>query len=156
MQQKADADYSEGIMVGYRWFQSKGVEPMYPFGHGLSYLPFKYSDAKAEVKGTNIEVSFSLTNQGSMTAEEVAQVYVGRPDSKVERPKYELKGFKRLSLNANETKAVTITIPIEQLRHWNEFQHAWNIEKGKLTIHIGGSSVHLPLTTELVLGEKVQ
>lgn len=156
MQQKADADYSEGIMVGYRWFLSKGVEPMYPFGHGLSYVPFKYSDAKAEVKGTNIEVSFSLTNQGSMTAEEVAQVYVSRPDSKVERPKYELKGFKRLSLNANETKAVTITIPIEQLRHWNEFQHAWNIEKGKLTIHIGGSSVHLPLTTELVLGEKVQ
>lgn len=156
MQQKADADYSEGIMVGYRWFLSKGVEPMYPFGHGLSYVPFKYSDAKAEVKGTNIEVSFSLTNQGSMTAEEVAQVYVSRPDSKVERPKYELKGFKRLSLNANETKAVTITIPIEQLRHWNEFQHAWNIEKGKLTIHIGGSSVDLPLTTELVLGEKVQ
>lgn len=149
MEQKADADYSEGIMVGYRWFLNKDVKPMYPFGHGLSYVPFRYADAKAEVKGDNIEVTFDITNQGRMTADEVAQVYVGRPDSKVERPKYELKGFKRVTLKGNETKTVTITIPVEQLRHWNEFQHAWNIEKGKATIYIGTSSVDLPLQTEV-------
>lgn len=151
MEQKADADYSEGIMVGYRWFQSKNVTPIYPFGYGLSYVPFKYSDAKAEIKGTDIEVSFSLSNLGRMSAEEVAQVYVGRPESKVERPKYELKGFKRVSLVAQETKTVTINIPIEQLRHWNEFQHAWNIEKGKVAIYIGTSSVDLPLQVEVNL-----
>ena len=149
MEQKADADYSEGIMVGYRWFLNKDVKPMYPFGHGLSYVPFRYADAKAEVKGDNIEVTFDITNQGRMAADEVAQVYVGRPDSKVERPKYELKGFKRVPLKGNETTTVTITIPIEQLRHWNEFQHAWNIEKGKATIYIGTSSVDLPLQAEV-------
>ena len=151
MQQKADADYREGVMVGYRWFLNKGVTPMYPFGYGLSYVPFKYGDAKAEIKETEIEVTFSLTNDGEMSAEEVAQVYIGRPDSKVERPKYELKGFKRVHLNAKETKTVAIVIPIEQLRHWNEFQHAWNIEKGKVKVYIGSSSVDLPLQTELEL-----
>ena len=151
MQQKADADYSEGILVGYRWFLNKDITPMYPFGHGLSYVPFQYSGAKAEIKGTDIEVSFTLANQGNMTAEEVAQIYVGRPDSKVERPKYELKGFKRVSLKGGESKTITINIPIEQLRHWNEFQHTWNIEKGKVTIYVGGSSVDLPLQTSLSL-----
>lgn len=151
MQQKADADYSEGIMVGYRWFLTRDVKPMYPFGHGLSYVPFRYADAKVEIKGKDIEVSFSLTNLGKMTADEVAQVYVGRPDSKVERPKYELKGFKRVTLKGNETKTVTIAIPIEQLRHWNEFQHAWNIEEGRVTIYVGSSSVDLPLQTDVAL-----
>lgn len=151
MEQKADADYTEGIMVGYRWFVSKDVAPMYPFGYGLSYVPFRYADAKAELKGTDIEVTFNITNQGRMTADEVAQVYVGRPDSKVERPKYELKGFERVTLKAGETKTISINIPVEQLRHWNEFQHAWNIEKGKAVIHIGSSSVDLPLQTEIEL-----
>lgn len=151
MEQKADADYTEGIMVGYRWFVSKDIAPMYPFGYGLSYVPFRYADAKAELKGTNIEVTFNITNQGRMTADEVAQVYVGRPDSKVERPKYELKGFERITLKAGETKTISINIPVEQLRHWNEFQHAWNIEKGKAVIHIGSSSVDLPLQTEIEL-----
>lgn len=151
MEQKADADYTEGIMVGYRWFVSKDVAPMYPFGYGLSYVPFRYADAKAELKGTNIEVTFNITNQGRMTADEVAQVYVGRPDSKVERPKYELKGFERVTLKAGETKTISINIPVEQLRHWNEFQHTWNIEKGKAVIHIGSSSVDLPLQTEIEL-----
>lgn len=151
MEQKADADYTEGIMVGYRWFVSKDVAPMYPFGYGLSYVPFRYADAKAELKGTDIEVTFTITNQGRMTADEVAQVYVGRPDSKVERPKYELKGFERVTLKAGETKTISINIPVEQLRHWNEFQHAWNIEKGKAVIHIGSSSVDLPLQTEIEL-----
>lgn len=151
MEQKADADYTEGIMVGYRWFVSKDVAPMYPFGYGLSYVPFRYADAKAELKGTNIEVTFNITNQGRMTADEVAQVYVGRPDSKVERPKYELKGFERITLKAGETKTISINIPVEQLRHWNEFQHTWNIEKGKAVIHIGSSSVDLPLQTEIEL-----
>lgn len=151
MEQKADADYSEGIMVGYRWFQTKNVKPIYPFGHGLSYASFKYSDAKAELDGNDIKVTFALTNQSRIAADEVAQVYVGRPDSKLERPKHELKGFKRISLKANETQTVTINIPVEQLRHWNEFQHAWNIEKGKVTIHIGSSSADLPLQTSIEL-----
>jgi beta-glucosidase len=86
-----------------------------------------------------------------MVAEEVSQVYIGRPDSKVERPKYELKGFKRSSVKAGETKKVTISIPMENLRHWNEFQHAWNIEKGKAVIYVGGCSADFPLQAEVTL-----
>ncbi len=150
-ERKANADYSEDIFVGYRWYTTKNVKPMYPFGFGLSYVPFTYADAKAELKGANLEVSFSLTNGGKMEADEVAQVYVARPESKVERPKYELKGFHRVTLKGGEQREVTISIPLEQLRHWNEFQHAWNIEKGKAVIYIGGSSMELPLTTEVEL-----
>ena len=150
-ERKADADYTEGILVGYRWYATKNVKPMYPFGYGLSYVPFKYSNLSAKVAESSIEVTFDLANQGSMEAEEVTQVYIGRPDSKVERPKYELKGFRRVAVKAGETTKVTVTIPIENLRHWNEFQHAWNIEKGKAVIYVGGSSADFPLQTEVTL-----
>lgn len=148
-ERKADADYTEGIFVGYRWYATKNVKPMYPFGYGLSYVDFKYSDLKAKADKENIEVTFKLANQGGMEADEVAQVYVARPDSKVERPKYELKGFKRVAVKSGETTEVTISIPVEQLRHWNEFQHAWNVEKGKAVIYVGGSSDNLPLQTTI-------
>ena len=144
---KADADYSEGIFVGYRWYTTKNVKPMYAFGYGLSYVPFKYANLAAKVEGENIEVTFDVANQGNMEAEEVSQVYIGRPDSKVERPKYELKGFKRTAIKAGETTKITITIPKDRLRHWNEFQHAWNVESGKAVIYVGGSSDNLPLQT---------
>ncbi len=142
---KADADYSEDIFVGYRWYTTKNVKPMYAFGFGLSYVPFKYSNLNAKVEGENIEVTFDLANQGNMEAEEVSQVYIGRPESKVERPKYELKGFKRTAVKAGETTKITISIPKDRLRHWNEFQHAWNVEGGKAVIYVGGSSDNLPL-----------
>ena len=86
-----------------------------------------------------------------MEADEVAQVYIARPESKVERPKYELKGFKRVTTKAGETNKVTISIPKQQLRHWNEFQHAWNVEEGKAVIYVGSSSADLPLKTEITL-----
>ena len=79
----------------------------------------------------------------------MAQVYIARPDSKVERPKYELKGFKRVAIQAGQTTKVTISIPKENLRHWNELQHAWNVEKGKAVIYVGSSSVDLPLQTTI-------
>ena len=148
-ERKADADYSEGIFVGYRWYTTKNVKPSYPFGYGLSYVDFKYSNLNAKVEGENIEVSFDLANQGQMEADEVAQVYIGRPDSKVERPKYELKGFKRVTTKAGETTKVTISIPKENLRHWNEFQHKWNVEAGKAVIYVGGNSADLPLQAEV-------
>lgn len=144
---RADAEYSEGIFVGYRWYTTKNVKPMYAFGYGLSYVPFQYANLNASVEDDTIEVTFDLSNRGQQEADEVAQVYIARPDSKVERPKYELKGFKRVAVQAGQTTKVTISIPKEQLRHWNEFQHAWNVEKGKAVIYVGGSSDNLPLQT---------
>ncbi len=146
---RADAEYSEGIFVGYRWYTTKNVKPMYPFGYGLSYVNFQYANLNADVKDDTIEVIFDLSNRGQQEADEVAQVYIARPDSKVERPKYELKGFKRVAIQAGQTTKVTISIPKENLRHWNEFQHAWNVEKGKAVIYVGSSSVDLPLQTTI-------
>ena len=146
---RADAEYSEGIFVGYRWYTTKNVKPMYPFGYGLSYVNFQYANLNADVKDDTIEVTFNLSNRGQQEADEVAQVYIARPDSKVERPKYELKGFKRVAIQAGQTTKVTISIPKENLRHWNEFQHAWNVEKGKAVIYVGSSSVDLPLQTTI-------
>jgi beta-glucosidase len=148
---RADAEYSEGIFVGYRWYTTKNVKPMYAFGYGLSYVPFQYANLNANVQDDTIEVTFDLSNRGQQEADEVAQVYIARPDSKVERPKYELKGFKRVAVQAGQTTKVTISIPKEQLRHWNEFQHAWNVEKGKAVIYVGGSSDNLPLQTSVEL-----
>ena len=125
------------------------MKPIYPFGYGLSYVNFKYSNIAAKVADDAIEVSFDLANQGQMEADEVAQVYIARPDSKVERPKYELKGFKRVTTKAGETTKVTISIPKENLRHWNEFQHKWNVESGKAVIYVGGNSMEFPLQTEV-------
>ena len=146
---RADAEYSEGIFVGYRWYTTKNVKPMYPFGYGLSYVNFQYANLNADVKDDTIEVTFDLSNRGQQEADEVAQVYIARPDSKVERPKYELKGFKRVAIQAGQTTKVTISIPKENLRHWNEFQHAWNVEKGKAVIYVGSSSDDLPLQTTI-------
>lgn len=148
-ERKSEADYAEGIMVGYRWFATRGVKPMYPFGYGLSYVDFAYSAPKAEVKDGQLMVTFQLANQGAVSAEEVAQVYVSRPESKVERPAIELKGFKRLTVAAGETQDVTIAIPLDHLRHWNETRHDWEVEPGRAIIRIGSSSADLPLEVEV-------
>lgn len=150
-QRKADADYAEGLLVGYRWFTTKNVQPMYPFGYGLTYGKFEYSDAKATANKDAIDVSFSLCNTGQYQAEEVCQVYVSRPDSKIERPAYELKGFARVSLDAAQLQTVTISIPREALRHWDETSHQWALESGKAVLHIGSSSAKLPISAEVTL-----
>ena len=150
-QRKADADYAEGLLVGYRWFTTKQLPTLYPFGYGLTYGDFAYADAKAQVKGDRVEVTFRLGNHGARQAEEVTQVYVARPDSRVERPAYELKGFKRVSLDAGEDATVTISIPLDDLRHWDEQTHAWQLERGRAVIYVGCNAETLPLTTEVNL-----
>ena len=150
-QRHADADYAEGLLVGYRWFTTKQVAPLYPFGYGLTYGDFAYSDAKAAVKADAVEVTFTLANQGAAEAEEVAQVYVSRPESMVERPAYELKGFTRVDLKAGEQQQVTISIQKEAFRHWDETTHGWVIEPGKAVLRIGSSSATLPLQAEVII-----
>lgn len=148
-QRKADAPYTEGLLVGYRWFTTKNVATQYPFGYGLTYGDFAYSNAQAKVTKTAVEVTFTLANNGALEAEEVAQVYVSRPESKVERPAHELKGFSRVSLKAGEQQSVTISIPLTALRHWDEATHAWTLEGGKAVVRVGASSETLPLEVEV-------
>ena len=102
------SEYREGILVGYRWYDTKDVPVMYAFGHGLSYVEFEYGALTCKQKKDKIQVSFDLKNLGDMEADEVAQLYVKRLDSKVERAEKELEAFERVALKAGETKNVTL------------------------------------------------
>ena len=137
--------------MGYRWYATKNISPLYPFGHGLSYANFQYSTLQAKINKSQVDVSFTLDNIGKMNAEEVAQVYITRPQSAIERPAHELKGFQRVALKAGESKEITISIPLEQLCHWDEKKHDWTFEEGPAIIRVGSSSENLPLNTEINL-----
>jgi len=134
------ARYTEGMLVGYRWFDTKGTEVMYPFGHGLSYGDFGYSDLKVSKKGGDIVVTFTLSNKGKVAADEVAQVYVSREGSSVEWPAKELKAYSRVSLSAGEKKTVSLTIPSSSLRYWDTASHSWKDDPCKIGVMVGSSS----------------
>ena len=148
---KPVSKYTERFYVGYRWFDTKEIAPMYAFGHGLSYVNFDYDDLTAKVGKDAIKVTVKVENEGSMPADEVVQVYVNRPESKVEWPVKELKAFKRVSLNAGETKTVTLEIPLKDLRYWNEADNAWTLENGKLLLLVGSASDDIRETTEVTI-----
>ena len=137
---KPESRYTEGILVGYRWYDTKNVPVMYAFGHGLSYVDFEYGDLTCKKNKKEYKVSFDLTNTGDMEADEVAQLYVRRIDSQVERPLKELEAFERVTLKAGETKTVTLTFPVEELAHWDMEVNDWVIEKGKFEILVGSAS----------------
>lgn len=139
-----NAHYSEGLLVGYRWFDAKELPVMYPFGYGLSYVDFNYSDMKTNKKKYGpkdvIKVSFNISNTGDMEADEVAQLYVSRVEATVEWPEKELKAFKRVTVGAGETVSVTLEIPVEDLRYWNIDTGQWELENGKIELLLGKSS----------------
>ena len=143
--QELIANYAEDDLVGYRWYDCKGVTPAYPFGFGLSYATFQYSDLKAIPTADGYNVSFTLTNTSAIDAEEVAQVYVSRPESHIERPLKELKGFQRIALKAAERKTVTIPVRRSDLCHWDESAQAWMYEPDKPVFYVGGSPDKLSL-----------
>jgi len=134
------SEYKEGILVGYRWFETKEVPVMYAFGHGLSYVDFEYGALSCRQKKDKISVSFDLKNLGEMEADEVAQLYVRRIDSKVERPLKELEAFDRITLKAGETKTVTLEFPVSELAHWDTDTNGWALEPGKIEILVGSAS----------------
>ena len=145
------ARYAEEDLVGYRWYDCNGVAVDYPFGHGLSYAKFQYSDLSLKRTPDGIQVGFVLTNTSDVDAEEVAQVYVSRPESAIERPIKELKGFRRVALKAGERKEVTIPIRLSDLCHWDEAAQTWMFEPGKVSVGVGGTSASLPLRGECCL-----
>ena len=148
---KPVSKYTERFYVGYRWFDTKDVKPMYAFGHGLSYVEFEYDDLKAVVGKDAVKISFKLENEGSMPADEVVQLYVHRIDSKVEWPAKELKAFQHVSLAAGETKVVNLEIPLKDLRYWNETTNAWDLEHGKLQLLLGSASDDIRETAEVTI-----
>ena len=147
--QQLIADYAEQDIVGYRWYDQKQVAPAYPFGHGLSYATFAYSDMNVMPTAEGLDVSFRLTNTSDCDAEEVAQVYVSRPASHISRPVKELKAFRRVALKAGECQTVNIPIRRADLCHWDEASQTWMLEPGDITVLVGGSSDDLPLKNDL-------
>ena len=143
-----ESHYTEGIFVGYRWFETKNVPVMYAFGHGLSYVDFEYGPLACRQKKDKFMVTFNLKNAGDMEADEVVQLYVRRKDSKVERPLKELEAFDRIALKAGETKKVTLEFPASELAHWDTDTNDWVLEPGKIEILVGSASDDIRQTIE--------
>ncbi len=134
--------------MGYRWYDCKNVAVAYPFGFGLSYARFEYRDLEIHPTAEGFHVKFELANTSDTDAEEVAQVYVSRPLSHIERPVKELKGFKRIALKAGQRRMITIPLRRSDLCHWDEAAQTWMLETGPVVVCVGGSSDNLPLRSE--------
>ena len=144
--------YKEGIFVGYRGYDHKQVNPLYPFGYGLSYTSFEYSDLKiAEVnrKNKSVMLSFNVTNTGDYEGAEVAQVYVRDVVSKEARPLKELKEFQKVFLRPGETKNISVVLDKEAFQYFSEKKSNWVFESGEFEIWIGASSRDIRLKTKI-------
>ncbi len=136
------ADYSEGIYVGYRWYESHDIKPLFAFGHGLSYTTFEYGKAKASalVMKDQLRISVPVTNTGSVAGAEAVQLYISDLESSVGRPVKELKGFEKVWLEPGQTKTVAFKIDKRALSFYDEAIHGWRAEKGEFKALIGAAS----------------
>ena len=136
----AQAHYSEGLDIGYRYYDAKNITPLFPFGFGLSYTTFSYKNLRLTPGlGNTVKVEFDVTNTGSRIGAEVAQVYVGMPSSIGEPPK-QLKGFEKLHLNPGQTGHASIVLDARAFQYWNTSTHNWTIAPGRYQIIVGSSS----------------
>ena len=137
-------NYEEDILVGYRWFDTKGLPVVYPFGYGLSYTTFGYSnlntDKKTYDQADTIQATFTLTNTGDREGAEVAQLYVSDPVCSVMRPVKELKGFKKVFLKPGESRRITLDIPVSSLAFYSEAQSQFVVEPGEFILQLGASA----------------
>lgn len=136
--------YDEGLLVGYRWFDTKNVEPLYPFGYGLSYTTFDIKNVRPDKESYNTDdivyIHADIENTGKMDGKEVVQVYSSKRDSKVERAVQELKAFEKVFVKSGESTSITIALPVNELAYYNTENRAWQVEPGIYTIKIGNSS----------------
>lgn len=137
-------NYEEDILVGYRWFDTKGLPVVYPFGYGLSYTTFNYSnlntDKKTYDQADTIQATFTLTNTGDREGAEVPQLYVSDPVCSVMRPVKELKGFKKVFLKPGESRRITLDIPVSSLAFYSEAQSQFVVEPGEFILQLGAST----------------
>jgi beta-glucosidase len=144
--------YKEGVFLGYRWFDVKGTEPLFPFGFGLDYTSFTFSSPLVTTDANRIiEVTATIRNTGSRAGAEVIQVYVEPPKADVPRPVRELKAFSKVLLQPGESKTVTMPIAPADLAYWDPGTKAWVITPGLYTARIGDSSRNLPLTAQFAI-----
>lgn len=154
------ADYREGVFVGYRYYDKKEMDVLFPFGHGLSYTTFEYSNLRlsaSEITDKDtLTVTVTVTNTGSREGKTVVQLYVGDDKSTVLRPVRELKGFEKVPLEPGESKEVSFTLDKRSFAYWNEQIHDWHVETGDFTIQVGQSSRDISLTGTVTVKSTVE
>jgi beta-glucosidase len=141
--------YDEGLKVGYKWYDAEKKPVLFPFGFGLSYTTYAYSNLKVD-SGKEVSVTFSVKNTGNRTGDEITEVYAALPASADEPPK-RLVGFSKVHLNAGESTEVHVHIDPRYLSVYNESKDAWELTPGSYSILVGGSSQDLPLSSKIDL-----
>ena len=146
-------EYKEGILVGYRWHDTKAIEPMFPFGFGLSYTDFSLSkihtDKNSYSASDKLTVTCRVTNEGNYEGADVVQIYVGKPNSQVARAMKELKGFEKVFLKKGESRQISIDVTIDTLSYYDENTSAWTLEKGDYYVYVGNSSDRISKTIRI-------
>ena len=146
-------EYREGVFVGYRYYDKKKMAVRFPFGHGLSYTTFAYSEPKLSAgrirDDETVTIRVDVTNTGSRAGKEAVQLYVSAPDSRVIRPVRELRGFDKVELAPGETKMVSFVLDKRAFAYWNTDIHDWYVESGKYLLQIGGSSRDIAIEQEV-------
>lgn len=151
----SEEKYEEGIYVGYRYFDTFGVEPSFPFGYGISYTQFDYSDLEVSKNQDQIKIEFKVTNTGKVAGEEVAQIYVHAPNGAVQKPEKELKAFSKTKLlEPNESQQVQITLNTNDLGYFDEDSNSWQLEGGDYEIIVGSDSQTPELKAEVSLEKR--
>ncbi|MCX6627243.1 MAG: glycoside hydrolase family 3 C-terminal domain-containing protein, partial [Candidatus Solibacter sp.] len=133
--------FSEGIAVGYRWYDQQNIEPLFPFGHGLSYSRFEYSHLNVEATAAGLAVTFTLRNDGRVAGAEVAQIYLGPAEgAPVGMAVKSLAAFRRVELGAGQSRRVTLRVDARALEYWSVDRHGWRLAEGQRPVYAGSSS----------------
>ena len=144
--------YEEGIYVGYRHFDKNNIKVSYPFGFGLSYTDFEYQDLNVKPLNDTIHIGLLVKNTGQVSGKEIVEIFISKPDAKIDRPVQELKAFAKTPLlNAGESARLTLSIPLTDLSYWNEGTSKWTMEKGLYIINAAASSRDKRLSKEINL-----
>lgn len=151
---EASVEYQEAIYVGYRYYDTNNTNVLYPFGYGLSYTNFEYSDLKINKLEENVEVSFKIKNIGNIEGKEIAQLYISEQNPNIFKAKKELKGFEKVDLKPNEEKEIKITLTSDDFSYYNIETKKWSVEEGKYDILIGKSSRNIVLQQEIFVDSK--
>ena len=150
-----NADYQEGVFVGYRYYTSRKMKTAFPFGYGLSYTTFEYSNLRVDKKEMTdqemLQVSVNVKNTGKRSGKTVVQLYVGAPENEVIRPVRELRGFEKIFLEAGEEKTVTFTLDERAFAYWNTTIHDWYVEDGTYNVMIGENADKMCLSEEIIV-----
>lgn len=134
---EVSVEYKESIYVGYRYYDKINKEVLFPFGYGLSYTTFGYSNLTVDEDKENIIVRFKIKNTGRVAGKEIAQVYIGQENPKIFKAKKELRGFEKVELAPEEEKEVMVKISKDELAYYDVDQNKWDIEKGTYNIYVG-------------------